>query len=71
MENNLQMHSLGIQLDVDLFFFLKWGLWRKEINNKWENSLRRDYLCTKNSWFVSDIQKNTHIELQESFPVEK
>lgn len=67
MESNFQMHSLGIQLDID---FLKWELWRKEINNRQENSLRKDHLCTNNFCFVSDIQKNTHMEVRERFPVE-
>lgn len=46
-----------IQIDVQ---FLKWGLWRKEINSKEKDSHRKGHLYTKNLCFVSDIQKNTY-----------
>lgn len=56
-KTHIRIHTyICIQIDIQ---FLKWGLWRKEINSK-EKDSHKDHLYTKNLCFVGDIQKNTH-----------
>jgi len=65
------MHSLGIQLNTDFFFFKGVGCVKERDQQQTRKQPETKSSLTKNFCFVGNIQKNTHMQVKERFLVQQ